>query len=296
MTIEQICEFVTLAEQRNYLITADIMYMTQATLSRHIISLEEELGFSLFDRTTKRIELTSDGTHFLAFARDIIKLKNSYEEAIKKAKSINEGVLRVGYHYMITLYGVNRMVTNFVEANPNKKVSITEDSPANLVEMLKNGYLDIIIFQDDSFNRVKDLDYVSLQTDKMVAITSMKNELSKYNNLPLTTFKDSEFVTSAPDQEPVSIMFGACRKANFKPNIAKTGFVGRSLYDWINKNPQYVSLEWKKVASAYNDGNYSLIDVEPTLFYYTILSYNKETITSFGKKMIKFLTDKSKDI
>ena len=48
MTIEQMREFVILAEERNYLVAADMLYSTQATLSRHIMAMEKELGDRLW--------------------------------------------------------------------------------------------------------------------------------------------------------------------------------------------------------------------------------------------------------
>ncbi len=44
MTVENMREFVVLAEERNYLVAADILYSTQATLSRHIIAMEEAVA------------------------------------------------------------------------------------------------------------------------------------------------------------------------------------------------------------------------------------------------------------
>ena len=78
MTIEQMREFVILAEERNYLVAADMLYSTQATLSRHIMAMEKELGFPLFTRSTKKIELTQEGSRFLIYARRAMKLQDDY--------------------------------------------------------------------------------------------------------------------------------------------------------------------------------------------------------------------------
>ena len=78
MTLEQMREFVILAEERNYLVAADMLYSTQATLSRHIMAMEKELGFPLFTRSTKKIELTQEGSRFLVYARRAMKLQDDY--------------------------------------------------------------------------------------------------------------------------------------------------------------------------------------------------------------------------
>lgn len=55
MEIDYIREFVTLADVGNYMEAADILFISQSTLSRHIKSIEEDLGAPLFDRTTRKV-------------------------------------------------------------------------------------------------------------------------------------------------------------------------------------------------------------------------------------------------
>ena len=87
MTVEQLREFVILAEERNYLVVADMLNSNQATLSRHIMSLETELGYPLFVRTTKKIELTQEGCRFLAYARHSVMLFDKLIIDIDNAKN-----------------------------------------------------------------------------------------------------------------------------------------------------------------------------------------------------------------
>ena len=86
MTVEQMCEFAVLAEQRNYLVAADLLFTTQATLSRHIMAMEEELGVQLFNRTTKRIELTPYGTRFLHYAQQARKIRQAYRAELAEVQ------------------------------------------------------------------------------------------------------------------------------------------------------------------------------------------------------------------
>ena len=71
MNTEFLKEFVVLAETKNFWEASERLYMNQSTLSKHIKSLENELGVELFTRTTRRVELTSYGQTFLPYARTI---------------------------------------------------------------------------------------------------------------------------------------------------------------------------------------------------------------------------------
>ena len=53
MELSYIREFVVLAETGNYLEAADVLFIAQSSLSRHIKSIEADLGAPLFDRTTR---------------------------------------------------------------------------------------------------------------------------------------------------------------------------------------------------------------------------------------------------
>lgn len=64
MNTEYLKEFVVLAETKNFWEASDRLYMNQSTLSKHIKSLENELGINLFLRTTRRVELTNYGQTF----------------------------------------------------------------------------------------------------------------------------------------------------------------------------------------------------------------------------------------
>ena len=67
MNTEYLKEFVVLAETKNFGEASDRLYMNQSTLSKHIKSLENELGINLFLRTTRRVELTNYGQTFLPY-------------------------------------------------------------------------------------------------------------------------------------------------------------------------------------------------------------------------------------
>ena len=81
MTTERLQEFAVLASTLNYSNAAQILYITQSTLSRHIAEMEDELGFQLFQRTTRNVELTEAGRRF---SSSISKLLNKYDSALSR--------------------------------------------------------------------------------------------------------------------------------------------------------------------------------------------------------------------
>ena len=97
MRIEYISEFLALANNPNLSEVAKELYTTQPSLSRHMASMESELGADLFKHGGNGIALTSIGTAFREYAINIIAL---YDRAISDVESMKKSqriLLRIGY-------------------------------------------------------------------------------------------------------------------------------------------------------------------------------------------------------
>lgn len=99
MQIGHLREFLTLAANANFSATAKELYITQSALSRHIASLEEELGAKLLARDSHQVSLTPIGRQFAADAEGIVE---SYERALGNIEILRrrgEATLKIGYLY-----------------------------------------------------------------------------------------------------------------------------------------------------------------------------------------------------
>ena len=73
MNIQQLESFIQVAENLSFARAAEVLNMTQSAVSRQISSLENELGASLFHRSTRTVSLTPAGISFLDDAKDVVK-------------------------------------------------------------------------------------------------------------------------------------------------------------------------------------------------------------------------------
>lgn len=64
MNFEQLKQFVCIVENKTYLEAAEILHMSQSSLSKSIIRLEKELDLKLFDRSKRNVSLTNHGQTF----------------------------------------------------------------------------------------------------------------------------------------------------------------------------------------------------------------------------------------
>ena len=89
MNVEHIKCFFLLAETLNYTKAAEILHKSQSVLSRQISALEEELGFSLFVRSSKSVKLTPAGAHML---QGLKKLQMSYRSLVDESQRLQRGL------------------------------------------------------------------------------------------------------------------------------------------------------------------------------------------------------------
>lgn len=66
MTIHQLQSFLAVAEKQSFTAAADTLYISQSALSQQIRQLEHQLGFQLFDRSTRQVTLTRQAAAFTA--------------------------------------------------------------------------------------------------------------------------------------------------------------------------------------------------------------------------------------
>ena len=287
MTIEQMREFVILAEERNYLVAADMLYSTQTTLSRHIMAMEKELGFTLFSRTTKRIELTQEGSRFLVYARRAVKLQDDYTAEIEWAKRSMSESLIVGYNALVTFYHFTEKLTQFMTDLPKIAIKIVEDETDQLIKAVMNGSCDIAFIQEDPFHPIENLDKLYIASDTMVAVLPSGHHLAEADALELTELRDDSFAIGFEDKPPTSVFIDACKNAGFEPHIARNGLVGPALFSWIGGS-ECVGLEWFVPAKNHQNERTTIVDITPTLRSYTTIIFKANRLSDTGRQLIEY--------
>lgn len=87
MTDRQLTGFVTVVEQNSFSAAADLLYVSQSALSQQIRQLEKQLGFALFEHSTRRAALTAAGKNFYPKAKQLLAL---YGRAVEEGQYLAE--------------------------------------------------------------------------------------------------------------------------------------------------------------------------------------------------------------
>jgi DNA-binding transcriptional LysR family regulator len=104
--------FIVTAEERNIGRAAERLHITQPPLTRHIQSLEEELGVQLFRRTSAGVELTQAGTALLTHAQNISAHVELATEQIRRVAAGKEGRIDIGIFGSAMLDVIPRLLSH----------------------------------------------------------------------------------------------------------------------------------------------------------------------------------------
>ena len=148
MDISRFGEFAILAQSRTFLDAAELLFMSQSTLSKHIMAMEHELGCKLIDRSQRHVTLTAQGEALLPYAQKIATLQHRYLAAIQIGAGEPLEHLTVGSIPIMAPYGITDAVIDFQQANPSYSVELIEGEGDTLKRMLLHEDIDLAFIRD----------------------------------------------------------------------------------------------------------------------------------------------------
>jgi DNA-binding transcriptional LysR family regulator len=145
MELRQLEHFVTVAEERHFTRAADLLQISQSGLSASIRALEQELGTSLFTRSTRRVELTTAGQALLADSRRTLASAVAAQNAVAAVRGLVRGRLTVGAEPCLGSIDIPAELARFRTANHGVEVRLRYAGSGELVENLTSGRADVAL-------------------------------------------------------------------------------------------------------------------------------------------------------
>jgi len=144
-TLRQIEYFVAVAEHGAFGAAADALGVSQPSLSKQLSTMEEELGFRLFERTSRRVSLTPTGRAVLTRARSILNEVRDFKAVARGTSSLFAARLSIGVLPSVGAYFMpiaNRRLHNLY---PDLRLTVQEGATRQLLDLLKDGIIDAVI-------------------------------------------------------------------------------------------------------------------------------------------------------
>ena len=142
--------FYTVAKHKHMTKASEELHISQPAISQSIKKLEDQLGGTLFIRSNKGMELTSEGEMFFEHIKGALELINNAENEFSSFKSLDKGEIKIGCSSTLTKLILLEATKEFHKDYPGINITIVNDLTSNLINSLKLGKLDIVIFNESN--------------------------------------------------------------------------------------------------------------------------------------------------
>lgn len=140
--------FYVVAKHKHMTRASEELCISQPAISQSVKKLEEQIGGTLFLRSNKGMELTSEGKMFYEYVKGALELINNAENEFTSFKDLSKGEIKIGASTTLTKIILMDTVKSFHKDYPNVEINITNDLTSNLILDLQKGKLDFIIFNE----------------------------------------------------------------------------------------------------------------------------------------------------
>lgn len=185
--------FYVVANNKNITKASEELHISQPAISKAIKHLEEQLGGNLFIRTKRGVILTNEGIEFYKYIKQAIDYINNAENKFTELINLEVGTIRIGISTTLTKEFLLPYLEQFHKLYPNINIEIITNVTNELFIKLRNGLIDLIIFNmnnrnyDNDFEiiKCKELHNCFIANNKYKELVNKKISLKDLNNYPL---------------------------------------------------------------------------------------------------------------
>jgi DNA-binding transcriptional LysR family regulator len=222
--LQQLRYFLAVAETRHFTQAADLLEVSQPTLSKQIHTLESTLGTPLFERVRGAIALTAAGEALLPFARRMIADADAARDEVRDIIGLRRGEVRLGATPSLCSSLVPAVLRRFRSAHPGIDLYVTEASSPELSAGLLGHSLDLALIVAPERGVDPALDAAPILRESLVVASVADGPPpTAHAALELTELEHSPLVMFRPGYALRDVTLEACRRAGFTPKFAVEG-------------------------------------------------------------------------
>lgn len=199
LELKQLEHFVAAADEQHFTRAARRMNIVQSGLSASIRALEQELGTSLFIRTTRRVELTAAGRVLYGKAQHLIANAREARAAVAAISGLERGSLSIGTCSSLNaFFDLSLLLGEFHAEHPGIEIRLCHSTATALMDKIKAGDMDVVFLP--LFEKCRDIVTTPIAVDSLVVAHPMGDSLQGRSNLTLRDIADKPFVDFQRDK------------------------------------------------------------------------------------------------
>ncbi|MDQ8935298.1 LysR family transcriptional regulator [Acinetobacter rudis] len=197
LTFKQCTYLITIVEEGSFISASEKLFIAQSALSRQIKNLEDELGFIIFDRSEKRIKLTTAGSFLY---KNIKRNLENFKHSIELAKGMSRGenrTLNISHSSSILLDQRKLQVFDQLCQSYDINIELNTLSSELQIEAILRGDMDLGFIRPPVYHTLDEVNVIDLYTEPLyVAVSSLDPQFDGKSSVSLSDLKASNFVST----------------------------------------------------------------------------------------------------
>jgi DNA-binding transcriptional LysR family regulator len=195
-TLQQLRILKAIATEKSFTRAAEVLYLSQPSLSKQIKTLEKNLDTSLINRESNKISLTKNGKVFLQYSERILALCEESCRALIDLKNGDRGNLTIGASQTIGTYLMPRVLALFAQSYPQINLKVQVNSTRVVARNIMNREIDLAIVGGDVPNELKKkLTVEPFVEDELTLIISKLHPFAKKKKINKNDLYHLNFIT-----------------------------------------------------------------------------------------------------
>ena len=290
MELNHISEFIKLAEIGNYMDASDELFISQSTLSKHINAMEKELGVSLFDRTTRRVQLNQAGQIFLPYARKIVQLQQEYSNALRISAAQDSKITLASTSQMVQ-YSIVDALAQYKRTHPSDHLDIVTEHHKNLKPMLRQHKADFI-WCGEPEEEVDEGAFVRIPflSDPLVALFPYTHPLARRETVSLQELLGNSIVMQDNSSVEQQVFLEACQQQGLHFDVTSLP-TGKLMIEYIRQHLGIVIM-LRTPSLSLQDGDISIVEIRNSPLVHVGLIYLKgNRLSPAAKRFLAFIQE-----
>lgn len=222
MELRQLRHFVAVAEQGHFTRAAESVHLSQSALSSSIRALEDELGVTLFERTTRSVVPTDAGTVLYPHAQRMLGEARDAVVALERLRTGEAGTLTLGTVQTFTAVDIPALLARLHRTRPGIDVTLREGTTAELLDAVAAAELDLAFVALDARPLPRGLTALQTYREELTVVVAPGHLLTAVDRIELealTAYPFVDFQAGTGLQTTIESLFtaaGAHRHITFR--------------------------------------------------------------------------------
>jgi len=192
MDLERIKIFKDIAQTRSVSKGAALNGISQSAASQYLQDLEQQLGVTLLDRTSRPLKVTEAGKLYLGMCRDMLRRHSEFLSALERFKTEIEGTVRVASIYSVGLSEMSRLEEEFARRYPHARLEVDYLRPEKVYDAVVTDQADLGLMSYPE--STKEVTVLPWRQEEMVVAASPYHSLADKAEVRLEDLEGLDFV------------------------------------------------------------------------------------------------------